>query len=169
MLLLIQNKVQSSFSIISDIDLNVDSADDSPPHGRQRISILLKKLDSGFERFTEPDGAHFFIAEILREAFEFALLLVLLVKLSNVGAGPHYLQVLGILIGLNSAVTPHLMFSKNRVLRTHGVIIFDVFMDTSIGALLPMLSIGIIIQVCTTVPHFPADRASHSLQKYHRD
>ena len=129
------------------IILKVDPANKVPPNLCQIFATMLKKLNQGFVRFTEPDGTHFFIAEFMREAFEMALLLVLLVKLSNLGAGPSYLQVLGILIGINSAVTPQLMFSKNPVLRTNGIILFDIFMDTSIGALLPMLSIGIIIQV----------------------
>ena len=147
LLTLLQNKVQMSDPVMPSIPSSVNPADEDSPNARQKFATLLKKLDQVLARFTEPDGIHFFTAELMREMLEMPLLLILLEKLSNMGAGPHYLQVLGILIGVNSTVTPHLMFSKNPVLRTHGIILFDVFMDTSIGALLPMLSIWIIIQV----------------------
>ena len=95
----------------------------------------------------EPGGSHFFKTEACREIVEIGLLFLLLNEFSDIGSDSLYLQTLAFLLGTNCVVTPILLLSNNPRMNTLGVVVFDVIMDTLIGAVLPMISLCWIVMV----------------------
>ena len=102
----------------------------------------------------EPGGSHFFKTEACREIAEVGFLALLLNELSEIGSDSLYLQTFAFLLGTNCVVTPILLFSNNPRVNTLGVVVFDVVMDTLVGALLPMISVCWIVMVILPMFNF---------------
>ena len=96
---------------------------------------------------TGPKGKYFYIFEGLREVIENALQIHLLLTFSTIGVSRLYLLAFSFLVFLNLSITPVLFFADNEALNLDGLLIFDVWMDTAVGSLLPLTAVGGLIRV----------------------